>query len=173
MQNHFFQVLLLIRFQHQYIVESVYLLIFLLIEMKNNILYSNINPLSYFDPRNNLDMLFIVVKCVFSITSLVSMSLILSLIINSSTKCFLFDAYGDTLTSLITIPSLVFSLLLWSYSILWNPPCSKIVIEIWGLSFSNCSISLVNGRRLMLSIFSRSQHFNIFLNILSRFLLPS
>ena len=64
-------------------------------------------------------MLFIVVKCVFS----------LSLITNSSTKCFLFNAYGDTLTSLITIPSLVFSLFLSSF-ISWKLPYSNIVTEI-------------------------------------------
>ena len=73
--------------------------------------------------------------CVFSITSLISMSLILSLIINSSTKCFLFNAYGDTLASLIIIPCLVLSLSLSSYFILRNPPSSKIVIEMSGLPF--------------------------------------
>ena len=76
---------------------------------------------------NDFDMLFIVVKCVLS----------LSLIINNSTKCFLFNAYGHTLTSLITIPSLVFSLLLSSSFKLWKLPYSNMVIEISGLSFSN------------------------------------
>ena len=118
-------------------------------------------------------MLFIVVKCVSSIVSLASMSLILSLIINNSTKCFLFNAWGDTLTSLITIPSLVLSSSLSSSFILWNPPYSKIVIEISGLSFSNCSMSLIDGGKLILSIFNCSQHFNNFLDVLSKFLLPS
>ena len=63
------------------------------------------------------------------------MSLILSLVINSSTKCFLFNAYGDTLASLIIIPCLVLSLSLSSYFILRNPPSSKIVIEMSGLPF--------------------------------------
>ena len=108
-------------------------------------------------------MLFIVVKCLFS----------LSLIINNSTKCFLFNACGDTLASLIRITSLVFSSSLSSSFILWNPPYSKIVIEISRLSFSNCSISWIVGGKLILSVFDCSQRFNNFLDILSKFLLPS
>ena len=41
------------------------------------------------------------------------------------------------------------------------------------ISFSNCSISLIVGGKLILSIFNRSQHFNNFLDTLSKFLLPS
>ena len=96
-----------------------------------------------------------------------------SLIINNSTKCFLFNAYGDTLTSLINIPSLVFSSSLSSSFILWNPPYSKIVIEISRLSFSNCSISWIVGGKLILSVFDCSQRFNNFLDVLSKFLLSS
>ena len=98
----------------------------------------------------------------------------LSLIINNSTKCFLFNACGDTLASLIRITSLVFSSSLSSSFILWNPPYSKIVIvEISRLSFSTCAISLIVGGKLILSIFNCSRHFNNFLDILSKFLLPS
>ena len=108
-------------------------------------------------------MFLIVVKCVLS----------LSLMISNSAKCFLFNAYGDILTSLITIPSLVFSLLLSCSFILWKPLYSNIVIEIWRLSFSSCSISLIVVGKLILSMFNRSQHFNKFLDTLSKFLLPS
>ena len=41
------------------------------------------------------------------------------------------------------------------------------------LSFSNCSISLIVDGKLILSIFNCSQHFNNFLDVLSKFLLPS
>ena len=108
-------------------------------------------------------MLFIVVKCLFSF----------SLIIDNSTKCFLFNAFGDTLTSLITIPSLVFSSPLSCSFILWNPPYSKIVTEISRLSFSNCSISWIVGGKLKLAVFNCSQHFNNFSDTLSKFLLAS
>ena len=85
-------------------------------------------------------MFFIVVKCVFS----------LSLTIINWTKSFLFNAYGDTLTSLITIPYLVFSLLLSSF-ILWKPPYSNIVVKAFGLIFLNCSTSLIFGVKLFIS----------------------
>ena len=55
---------------------------------------------------------------------------------------------------------------------LCKPPYSKVVVVIVGLSFSNCSISLIVGGKLILSIFNRWQHFNIFLYILSKFSLP-
>ena len=93
-------------------------------------------------------MFFIVVKCVFS----------LYLMISNSTKCFLFNAFGNTLTSLIIIPSLVFWLL--SSFILRKLPHSNIVVEISGLCFWNCSISLTVGGKLIFSMFNRSQHLN-------------
>ena len=102
------------------------------------------------------------VKCGFSIISPVSLSLILSLIINNSTKCFLFNAYDDTLTSLSFMPSLILS----SFSFIFrNPLYSNIVIEISRLSFSNCSIFFIFGGNSILSIFNHSR-FNKFLDIL-------
>ena len=99
---------MLIHFQHQYIMEYVFCLIFLLSYMSNSIFYINAFLCCILIPKIIL-ICFLCFFCKMCFSLILLVSLTFSLMINNSTKYLLFKAYGDTLISLITVPSLASS----------------------------------------------------------------